>query len=90
MFETDLVADTRTTVSTSEEPNKPLLTEAQNKRTYWQELKPYSFIDRNSNPWEHLVRLFSCAFYPAVIWCFLVGSTYSGWVGTYITFLYHC
>ena len=81
MFETDLVANAKTTISTSEEPHKRLRTEAQEERTYWRDLRPYSFIDRNSNPLEHLVRLFSCALYPAVIWCFLVGSTYSGWVG---------
>lgn len=81
MFETDLVADAEMTISTSGEPNRALGTELQEKRTYWRDLKPYSFVERNSNPLEHLVSLFSCALYPAVIWCFLVGSTYSGWVG---------
>ena len=81
IFETDLVANTAATISTSGEPDSALRTEIQKKSTYWQDLRPYSFIDRNSNPLEHLVRLFSCALYPAVIWCFLVGSTYSGWVG---------
>ena len=48
--------------------------------TYWQELKPYSGLRMKENPWKHIVRLFACATYPAVIWTFLVGGTYSGWV----------
>lgn len=90
IFETDLVANAETTISTSGEPNEAPGTEAQVKRTYWQDLRPYGFIDRNSNPLEHLVRLFGCALYPAVIWCFLVGSTYSAWVGDQVSFLDHC
>ena len=73
MLETDL--------ATSAETSTALGTESQEKRTYWQDLKPYSGVDRNSNPLERLVCLFSCVLYPAVTWCFLVGSTYSGWVG---------
>ena len=49
-------------------------------KTYWQEIKPFTYIDRNSNPIAHLTRLFACMLYPAVIWSFLVGGTYSGWV----------
>ena len=90
MFETDLVANAETIVPASEEPNEALEPEIQKRRTYWQDLRPYSFIDRNSNPLEHLVRLFSSALYPAVIWCFLVGSTYSGWVGDQLSFLDRC
>ena len=82
MFETDLVTSAETTtLPFSGEPSMALGTESQQKRTYWQDLRPFSGVDRNSNPLEHLVCLFSCVFYPAVTWCFLVGSTYSGWVG---------
>ena len=49
-------------------------------KTYWQEIKPFTYIDRNSNPLAHLSRLIACIPYPAVIWSFLVGGTYSGWV----------
>ena len=49
-------------------------------RTYWQELKPYSGLRLKENPWKHLTQLLTCALYPAVIWTFLVGGTYSGWV----------
>lgn len=48
--------------------------------TYWQELKPYSGLRMKENPWKHITQLFACATYPAVIWTFLVGGTYSGWV----------
>ena len=61
-------------IATNEVPKreKPL--------TYWQELKPYSGLRLKENPWKHLTQLLTCALYPAVIWTFLVGGTYSGWV----------
>ena len=48
--------------------------------TYWQELKPYTDIRIAGDLWKHVARLFGCLMYPAVIWTFLVGGTYSGWV----------
>ena len=54
------------------EPETPL--------TYWQELKPYAGLRRKEGLWKDVTRLFACAMYPAVIWTFLVGGTYSGWV----------
>ena len=48
--------------------------------TYWQELKPYTKIRIAGDFWKHVARLFGCLMYPAVIWTFLVGGTYSGWV----------
>ena len=48
--------------------------------TYWQELKPYTEIRIAGDFWKHIARLFGCLMYPAVIWTFLVGGTYSGWV----------
>ena len=49
--------------------------------SYWQELKPYSGLHLNETVWKHVARLCACAMYPAVIWTFLVGGTYSGCVG---------
>ena len=48
--------------------------------SYWQELKPYSGLRMKENVWKHVARLCACATYPAVIWTFLVGGTFSGWV----------
>lgn len=62
------------------QPRTDEIEEITTARTYWQELKPFTYIDRSSNPVTHVTRVFTCIFYPAVIWCFLVGSTYSGWV----------
>lgn len=74
-----------------EEPGSPVLKNQSAKLTalgpkqeepltYWQELKPYSRLRMKENPWKHITQLFACATYPAVIWTFLVGGTYSGWV----------
>lgn len=60
--------------ATAMEPNQ------EEPLTYWQELKPYSGLRMKENPWRHITQLFACATYPAVIWTFLVGGTYSGWV----------
>ncbi|KAL8640746.1 MAG: hypothetical protein Q9228_002372 [Teloschistes exilis] len=90
-FESDLVDEDRLPIVADENGSKSPVTEEsqengattsqipKSKRTYWQELKPLTYIDRRSNPLSHLFRLFACLFYPAVIWSFLVGSTYSGW-----------
>ena len=51
--------------------------------TYWQELKPYTGLRMIEPIWKHVTRLFACAMYPAVIWTFLVGGTYGGWVILY-------
>ena len=45
-----------------------------------QELKPYAGLCMEEQVWKHVTRLFACAMYPAVIWTFLLGGTYSGWV----------
>ncbi|KAL8776656.1 MAG: hypothetical protein Q9194_003019 [Teloschistes cf. exilis] len=91
IFESDLVDEDRSPIVADENGSKSPVTEEsqengattsqipKSKRTYWQELKPLTYIDRRSNPLSHLFRLFACLFYPAVIWSFLVGSTYSGW-----------
>ncbi|KAL8659425.1 MAG: hypothetical protein Q9202_007130 [Teloschistes flavicans] len=88
VFETDLAGEDSLPIVAAEEGGKPAAAEepedssvktSQIQKTYWQELKPYTYIDRRSNPLSHLLRLFACALYPAVIWSFLVGSTYSGW-----------
>lgn len=74
-----------------EEPESPVLknqsakltpigTKQEEPLTYWQELKPYSRLRMKENPWKHITQIFACATYPAVIWTFLVGGTYSGWV----------
>ena len=57
-------------------------TEQEKPLSYWQELKPYSGLRMRESLWKHVARLFTCALYPAVIWTFLVGGTYSGWVST--------
>ena len=57
--------------------------------TYWQELKPYSGLRLKENPWKHLTQLLACALYPAVIWTFLVGGTYSGWVSSLLPLPIH-
>ena len=64
----------KTTIGTADyaKTEKPL--------SYWQELKPYSGLHLNEKVWKHFARLCACAMYPAVIWTFLVGGTYSGWV----------
>ena len=49
-------------------------------RSYWQELLPIRGLETRVNPFKLLVRFLSCALYPAVIWTFLVGSTYVAWV----------
>ncbi|KAI4193698.1 MAG: hypothetical protein LQ350_008194 [Teloschistes chrysophthalmus] len=91
MFEIDLVCEDRLPIVGDVNGTKPPATEEtedsgattsqtlNSKRTYWQELKPFTYIDRSSNSLSHLLRLFACVLYPAVIWSFLVGSTYSGW-----------
>ena len=48
--------------------------------SYLQELKPYAGLRMEEQAWKHISRLFACAMYPAVLWTFLVGGTYSGWV----------
>ena len=50
--------------------------------SYWQELRPFRGIETRDNPFVHLVRLFVCSCYPAVLWSFLVGGTYIAWVST--------
>ena len=64
--------------------NAPIVTADDPKQekplTYWQELKPFTGLNLKENLWKHVARLFACATYPAVIWSFLVGGTYSGWV----------
>ncbi|KAL2043855.1 hypothetical protein N7G274_003375 [Stereocaulon virgatum] len=48
-------------------------------RSYWQELSPIRGLETRDNPLVLLIRLFTCALYPAVIWSFLVGGTYVAW-----------
>ncbi|KAL9598161.1 MAG: hypothetical protein Q9219_004658 [cf. Caloplaca sp. 3 TL-2023] len=61
--------DTLTTVARTQE--RPL--------SYLQELQPFTGIFAKDNPLKHVIRLFACIRYPAVVWTFLVAGTYSGW-----------
>ena len=54
--------------------------EGEKALSYWQEPKPCTGVRLRDSIWRHTARLCACAMYPAVIWTFLVGGTYSGWV----------
>lgn len=69
-------------VQTSEkvvEATSPTSQSPERRRTYWQELNPFSGFDKHQNPLVLAARPFVCMLYPAVFWGFTVGGLWSAW-----------
>jgi hypothetical protein len=74
---------TETTEITETEPSSNGETKGP-KKTFWQELKPWSRINPNASYIHLLLRPLPLVFYPAVFFSFIIFSTTLSWIVCYV------